>query len=290
MLAGAAVLVAVAVTGGGGRAVRWRAGDRGRAGGVGEHRDGGEGQALGRGLPGRDPDLPGAAGRLAVLRDQPGPRDVHRAARGRATRSTAATCSIGWTTGRCCCCAARSRPTARCTWATRAGTSVSSTATCTCAAPATAFTAKTEKALEALQRRKGVHVTGALALGDAVFLPEAVRIAKVTGELGGSARPGAPVAERHLRHAPRAGEPRSVAAGSGQAGRSRADHAAGQHDGDGEGRRLRTGRRGPGRAGRQRRGRDHPHLHQPRRPGQGTRARPGPGRGGHHDRGRGRAR
>ena len=34
-------------------------------------------------------------------------------------------------------------------------------------------------------------MTGALALGDAVFLPEAVRIAKVTGQLGGSAQPGA---------------------------------------------------------------------------------------------------
>ena len=54
-----------------------------------------------------------------------------------------------------------------------------------------AFTSKTENALQALQRRKGVHVTGALALGDAVFLPEAVRIAKVTGQLGGSALPGA---------------------------------------------------------------------------------------------------
>jgi hypothetical protein len=54
-----------------------------------------------------------------------------------------------------------------------------------------AFTTKTQKALKALQRRKGVHVTGALALGDAVFLPEAVRIAKVTGQLGGSAQPGA---------------------------------------------------------------------------------------------------
>jgi hypothetical protein len=54
-----------------------------------------------------------------------------------------------------------------------------------------AFTSKTENALKALQRRKGVHVTGALALGDAVFLPEAVRIAKVTGQLGGSALPGA---------------------------------------------------------------------------------------------------
>jgi multidrug efflux pump subunit AcrA (membrane-fusion protein) len=36
-------------------------------------------------------------------------------------------------------------------------------------------------------------VTGALATDDAVFLPEAVRIAKVTGQVGGSARPGAPV-------------------------------------------------------------------------------------------------
>ena len=87
---------------------------------------------------------------------------------------------------------------------------------------------------------RALDVTGALALGDAVFLPEAVRIAKVTGQLGGSARPGAPVAERHLRHAARAGEPRSVAAGRGQAGRPRADHAAGQHDGDGKGRRVRT--------------------------------------------------
>ena len=55
-----------------------------------------------------------------------------------------------------------------------------------------AFTAMTEKALEALQRRKGVHVDGSLALGEAVFLPESVRIAKLTGQLGGSARPGAP--------------------------------------------------------------------------------------------------
>ncbi|HEY1537909.1 MAG TPA: efflux RND transporter periplasmic adaptor subunit [Solirubrobacteraceae bacterium] len=56
-----------------------------------------------------------------------------------------------------------------------------------------AFTAKTQSALEALQRRRHVHVTGALALGDAVFLPAAVRIAKVAGELGGLAQPGAQV-------------------------------------------------------------------------------------------------
>ena len=55
-----------------------------------------------------------------------------------------------------------------------------------------AFTAGTEAALEALQRRKGLRVTGALALADAVVLPEAVRIAKVIGRLGGPARAGAP--------------------------------------------------------------------------------------------------
>jgi peptidoglycan hydrolase-like protein with peptidoglycan-binding domain len=56
-----------------------------------------------------------------------------------------------------------------------------------------AFTSKTERALRALQRKKGIGVTGALAPDDVVFLPEAVRIAKVTGQVGGSARPGAPV-------------------------------------------------------------------------------------------------
>jgi peptidoglycan hydrolase-like protein with peptidoglycan-binding domain len=56
-----------------------------------------------------------------------------------------------------------------------------------------AFTSKTEQALRALQRAKGVTVTGELATHDVVFLPEAVRIAKVIGQVGGSARPGAPV-------------------------------------------------------------------------------------------------
>ena len=56
-----------------------------------------------------------------------------------------------------------------------------------------AFTAKTRKALKALQRRRGVRVDGRLALGDAVFLPGPVRIAKVTGRLGVPARPGARV-------------------------------------------------------------------------------------------------
>jgi hypothetical protein len=56
-----------------------------------------------------------------------------------------------------------------------------------------AFTAKTKQALAALQRRRGQHADGSLALGEAVFLPEAVRIAKVAGRLGATARPGAPV-------------------------------------------------------------------------------------------------
>jgi peptidoglycan hydrolase-like protein with peptidoglycan-binding domain len=56
-----------------------------------------------------------------------------------------------------------------------------------------AFTLKTEQALKALQHDKGFAVTGELAIGDAVFLPDSVRIAQVTGELGGSAQPGARV-------------------------------------------------------------------------------------------------
>jgi hypothetical protein len=56
-----------------------------------------------------------------------------------------------------------------------------------------AFTTQTKQALAALQRRRGLHADGSLALGEAVFLPEAARIAKVAGRLGGSARPGAPV-------------------------------------------------------------------------------------------------
>ena len=57
------------------------------------------------------------------------------------------------------------------------------------------FTRRTKTALERLQRRKGIHATGSLPLGDAVFLPEAAHIAKVTGELGEFAQPGAPVVE-----------------------------------------------------------------------------------------------
>jgi peptidoglycan hydrolase-like protein with peptidoglycan-binding domain len=56
-----------------------------------------------------------------------------------------------------------------------------------------AFTSKTERALRLLQRKKGLSVTGALATAEAVFVPEAVRIAKVSGQVGAPARPGTPV-------------------------------------------------------------------------------------------------
>jgi peptidoglycan hydrolase-like protein with peptidoglycan-binding domain len=57
------------------------------------------------------------------------------------------------------------------------------------------FTWKTEEALKALQDDKGGDETGALDVDAAVFLPKSGRISKVTGELGGSARPGAQVAQ-----------------------------------------------------------------------------------------------
>ena len=55
------------------------------------------------------------------------------------------------------------------------------------------FSTKTEQALSVLQRKQGAGVTGGLAIDDAVFLPVPVRIAKVAGQVGGSAGPGAPV-------------------------------------------------------------------------------------------------
>jgi peptidoglycan hydrolase-like protein with peptidoglycan-binding domain len=57
------------------------------------------------------------------------------------------------------------------------------------------FTSKTEGALKNLQDDEGLAATGALDLDDAVFLPEPTRIASVTGQLGGSAQPGAEVAQ-----------------------------------------------------------------------------------------------
>jgi multidrug efflux pump subunit AcrA (membrane-fusion protein) len=57
------------------------------------------------------------------------------------------------------------------------------------------FTWRTEDALEELQHDRGFEETGALDVDDAVFLPRSARIGKVTGQLGGSAQPGAQVAQ-----------------------------------------------------------------------------------------------
>ncbi len=56
------------------------------------------------------------------------------------------------------------------------------------------FSPATVSALEKLQSKLGEDPTGSLALGRAVFLPEPVRIASLTGQLGGMSPPGAPVA------------------------------------------------------------------------------------------------
>jgi hypothetical protein len=53
------------------------------------------------------------------------------------------------------------------------------------------FTATTRDALAELQRDRGAQGTGRLALADAVFLPDAVRVADVTGRLGSAATPNA---------------------------------------------------------------------------------------------------
>jgi peptidoglycan hydrolase-like protein with peptidoglycan-binding domain len=55
------------------------------------------------------------------------------------------------------------------------------------------FDAGTTHAVEVWQRDRGLPVTGVLGIGAAVFLPEPVRVAKVTAQLGGPAHPGAVV-------------------------------------------------------------------------------------------------
>jgi hypothetical protein len=55
------------------------------------------------------------------------------------------------------------------------------------------FSAETASALEKLQSKLGDDRTGSLKLGQVVFLPERVRVATVTGELGAIAQPGAQV-------------------------------------------------------------------------------------------------
>jgi hypothetical protein len=55
------------------------------------------------------------------------------------------------------------------------------------------FSSETASALKKLQAKLGEDQTGSLEFGQAVVLPEPVRTADVTGELGGSAQPGVQV-------------------------------------------------------------------------------------------------
>ena len=57
------------------------------------------------------------------------------------------------------------------------------------------FGSATAAAVKKLQAKLGEYQSGALDLGQAVFLPQPVRIARVTGGLGSPAQPGAQVAE-----------------------------------------------------------------------------------------------
>ena len=61
--------------------------------------------------------------------------------------------------------------------------------------PSHDFSSATAAALKKLQSKLGEDQTGSLDLGRAVFLPESMRIARVTAELGGPAQPGMQVAQ-----------------------------------------------------------------------------------------------
>ena len=55
------------------------------------------------------------------------------------------------------------------------------------------FTAATTTAVKRWQKAMGVEQTGVVELGEAVFLPGALRVAEVKAAVGGSAPPGSPV-------------------------------------------------------------------------------------------------
>jgi peptidoglycan hydrolase-like protein with peptidoglycan-binding domain len=55
------------------------------------------------------------------------------------------------------------------------------------------FTSRTEAALEVLQRKHGIGGAGVVGVADVVYLPWSVRIAELTGQLGGTAQPGAQI-------------------------------------------------------------------------------------------------
>ncbi|HEX7276904.1 MAG TPA: peptidoglycan-binding domain-containing protein, partial [Acidimicrobiales bacterium] len=55
------------------------------------------------------------------------------------------------------------------------------------------FTAATTTAVKRWQKAMGVEQTGVVELGEAVFLPGALRVADVNAQVGGSAPPGSPI-------------------------------------------------------------------------------------------------
>ncbi|HEX4822544.1 MAG TPA: efflux RND transporter periplasmic adaptor subunit [Acidimicrobiales bacterium] len=55
------------------------------------------------------------------------------------------------------------------------------------------FSANTQTALNGLQEKQGLDVTGTLGVADAVFIPWSVRVADVAADLGAPAQPGAAV-------------------------------------------------------------------------------------------------
>ena len=92
------------------------------------------------------------------------------------------------------------------------------------------FTWWTKDAVEKLQAALGVTQTGTLTLGQAVFLPSAVRVTTVSATLGGrgAARPAG--AHRHLDHPPGQHRPRRRPAVRGGRRRQGDHHPAQQPD------------------------------------------------------------
>ena len=231
-------------------------------------------------------------GRLAVRRDQPGRRDIHEAARRRRRRSAAATCSIGWTAARCCCCAARRRRTGRCQRAIAAPTSSSSTPNLMRLGYADALPAR--PGLRILRLRDGLRPREAAVQAGpgsdrvAEARPSGVparpvRIATGDRRASGSiARPGAPVAQATSTSRRGPGGARRLAAGERHGRRPGPDHAARQQhharnghsnrdgrDSSGSG----SGRRAPARAVEPRRSRSTSRSSTPGRPALSSRRR-----------------
>ena len=149
------------------------------------------------GLPGRDPDLSGANGRLAVLRDQPGPRDLHPAARARPggrTRSRALSgerspggVALGSTPAYR---TLQKGERTRCRRAQRGSGRARVRHPSSAQPHVRRVRVGDHHGGEKLQAALGATQTGTLTLGQAVFEPTAVRVTSVSAQLGGAPSPG----------------------------------------------------------------------------------------------------